>query len=80
MFGTYAYMAPEVIDKETGYDKNVDWWAVGIMLYQLLIGITPFHSKEKKQTLKKIVRSHIVFPDMKVYKIEYSDLLKDLIV
>jgi len=42
--GTPEYLAPEIvkIDIEKGYDKNVDWWNVGIMIYEMLFGVTPF--------------------------------------
>ena len=39
--GTQDYMAPEMINR-AGYDKNIDWWAVGIMMYEMLIGCNPF--------------------------------------
>lgn len=42
--GTCEYMAPEIL-KEEGYTKNVDWWAVGILIYEMLIGKTPFVDK-----------------------------------
>ena len=34
-------MAPEMINR-AGYDKSIDWWAVGIMMYEMLIGCNPF--------------------------------------
>jgi len=39
--GTYEYMAPEIV-KETPYDKSVDIWSLGILLYELLHGYSPF--------------------------------------
>lgn len=39
--GTQDQMSPEMINRN-GYDKNVDWWAVGIMMYEMLIGCNPF--------------------------------------
>ena len=39
--GTPEYLAPEIISK-IGYDKSVDWWALGILMYEMLIGVTPF--------------------------------------
>lgn len=40
--GTVEYMAPE-ITKKKGYGMAVDWWAVGIILYQLAFGANPFN-------------------------------------
>lgn len=39
--GTPEYYAPELINEE-GYDKTVDWWACGILIYEMLTGVTPF--------------------------------------
>ena len=38
--GTLEYMAPEILEKSKNrqYDKNVDWWAVGVITYELLCG------------------------------------------
>ena len=43
MVGTPGYMAPEII-KLNGYDQNVDWWTIGCLLYELLIGKLPFRA------------------------------------
>ena len=40
--GTPDYMSPEMIEKE-GHDYTVDWWALGILTYELLKGSTPFY-------------------------------------
>ena len=39
--GTPDYIAPEMLSRK-GYDETVDWWSVGIMLYEMLIGYAPF--------------------------------------
>lgn len=44
--GTPEYLAPEMV-KEEGHDFAVDWWAIGIIIYELIIGITPFFNKNK---------------------------------
>lgn len=40
--GTPQYLAPEIIIKK-GYDKMVDWWALGILLYEMMIGQPPYN-------------------------------------
>jgi serine/threonine protein kinase len=44
--GTYEYMAPEVL-KESPYDSGIDVWGLGILLYELIEGQSPFKVKEK---------------------------------
>ena len=77
--GTPEYLAPEMVS-QSGHDQGVDWWALGILIYEMLIGVTPFFSKNKKTMLEKIQSAKVVFPDRKKYKIEYSDELMDLVV
>lgn len=77
--GTPEYLAPEMVN-QTGHDKSVDWWAVGVLIYEMLIGVTPFFNKNKNMLLMKIKNSKVVFPDRKKYKIDFSDGVMDLIV
>jgi serum/glucocorticoid-regulated kinase 2 len=76
--GTPEYLAPEMIS-HAGHDKTVDWWAVGILVYEMLIGVTPFFNRNRQVLMSKIKHSKIVFPDRKTYKIGYSDEIVDVI-
>ena len=51
--GTPEYLAPEIIS-ESGHDKSVDWWALGIIMYEMLIGVTPFFNKNRNALFSKI--------------------------
>ena len=77
--GTPEYLAPEMVNR-TGHDKNVDWWAVGILIYEMLIGVTPFYNRNRNMLLMKIKNSKVIFPDRTRYRIDYSDEIVDLIV
>ena len=76
--GTPEYLAPEMVS-HAGHDKSVDWWAIGIMIYEMLVGVTPFFNKNRKVLMSKIKHSRIVFPDRRTYRIAYSDEMVDLI-
>jgi serum/glucocorticoid-regulated kinase 2 len=76
--GTPEYLAPEMIT-QGGHDKNVDWWALGVLIYEMLIGVTPFYNRNRAVMMSKIQKSKIVFPHKKKYNIEYSDEVKEII-
>merc|ERR1711872_661770 len=52
--GTPDYIAPEVFSQK-GYEKSVDWWSLGVILYECLVGYPPFYAEEPLQTCRKIV-------------------------
>jgi serine/threonine protein kinase len=64
--GTPEYIAPEMVDG-TGHDFGVDWWAVGVLVYEMLIGVTPFFNRNKQVLMSKIRHSKVVFPDRAHY-------------
>ena len=51
--GTPLYSSPQLL-KKRGYTEKVDTWALGVMLYEMLVGVTPFHSFEMKDLIAKI--------------------------
>jgi serine/threonine protein kinase len=60
--GTEEYIAPEVI-KGSGHTSAVDWWTLGILIYEMLYGTTPFKGKNRHATFANILREDIPFPD-----------------
>ncbi|PAA47883.1 hypothetical protein BOX15_Mlig021692g4 [Macrostomum lignano] len=59
--GTIEYMAPEVLVRQ-GHGKDVDWWSLGTLMYDMLSGGPPFSADTKKQTIDKILRSRLCLP------------------
>ena len=59
--GTIEYMAPEII-KGKGHGKGVDWWSVGILLYEMLNGLPPFRSNNKAKLQKQIAQERVKLP------------------
>jgi len=70
--GTPEYLAPEMI-QGVGHQKAVDWWCLGILLYELTVGITPFYSGNVDEMYHKIVNAKLRFPP------RLSDDCRDLI-
>ncbi|OZJ05863.1 hypothetical protein BZG36_00869 [Bifiguratus adelaidae] len=59
--GTVEYMAPEVL-LELAYDRTVDWWSLGIMLYDMLTGSPPFSATNRKKTQENVIKKKLVLP------------------
>lgn len=59
--GTSEYMAPEMLTR-TGYGKAVDWWALGALCYEMLVGRPPFQAKSQKELDKKILSEKVSTP------------------
>ena len=63
-FGTYEYMAPEVVEV-TPFNKKfqIDWWAFGVLLYELRYKKTPFKANRFDLIEKRILTDEVKFPD-----------------
>ena len=59
--GTDEYLAPELI-KGNKYDFSIDWWALGVLIYELCFHITPFYDKKTSKIHKNILHKKPVFP------------------
>ncbi|XP_031098421.1 serine/threonine-protein kinase tricorner-like [Ipomoea triloba] len=78
--GTPDYIAPEVLLKK-GYGMECDWWSLGAIMYEMLVGYPPFYSDEPMSTCRKIVnwRTHLKFPEEAKLSPEAHDLIRRLL-
>eukprot|EP01017_Pseudomicrothorax_dubius_P032796 TRINITY_DN4330_c0_g3_i4.p1 TRINITY_DN4330_c0_g3~~TRINITY_DN4330_c0_g3_i4.p1 ORF type:complete len:334 (-),score=98.66 TRINITY_DN4330_c0_g3_i4:378-1379(-) len=78
--GTPDYIAPEVFSQK-GYSELVDWWSVGVILYEMLVGYPPFFSDDPSTTCQKILnwRRHLAIPPEANLSPEATDLIKRLL-
>ena len=78
--GTPDYIAPEVF-KQKGYGQEIDWWSLGVIMFEMMIGYPPFYSDNSTETCKKILdwENHLeIRPEANISK-EAVDILKRLI-
>ena len=73
--GTPDYIAPEIFLLE-GYGNECDWWSLGAIMFECLVGYPPFCSETPHETYKKIVnwQYHLAFPDDVHLSIESADI------
>lgn len=74
--GTPDYIAPEVLLKR-GYGMECDWWSLGAIMYEMLVGYPPFYSDDPVTTCRKIVhwKNHLKFPEEARLTPEAKDLI-----
>ena len=78
--GTPDYIAPEVF-KQKGYGQEIDWWSLGVIMFEMMIGYPPFYSESSTETCKKILdweNNLEIRPEANISK-EAVDILKRLI-
>ncbi|KAL1208969.1 putative serine/threonine protein kinase IRE [Cardamine amara subsp. amara] len=61
--GTPDYLAPEIL-LGTGHGATADWWSVGVILYELLLGMPPFNADQPQQIFDNILNRNIQWPDV----------------
>ncbi|KAF9107014.1 AGC protein kinase Gad8 [Mortierella sp. GBA35] len=60
--GTPEYLAPELLLGQ-GYTKTVDWWTLGVLLYEMLTGLPPFYDENIHEMYRKILQDELRFPE-----------------
>ncbi|KAG6537911.1 hypothetical protein ZIOFF_003014 [Zingiber officinale] len=84
--GTPDYIAPEVLLKK-GYGMECDWWSLGAIMYEMLVGYPPFYSEDPMSTCRKLKpdlkivnwRNHLKFPEEAKLSAEAKDLVSRLL-
>ncbi|KAL6794401.1 serine/threonine protein kinase, AGC family [Trichoderma sp. SZMC 28012] len=76
--GTPEYLAPELLKGE-GYGKTVDWWTLGVLLYEMLTGLPPFYDENTNEMYRKILTAPLNFPGYDVVPPAARDLLTKLL-
>eukprot|EP01133_Synstelium_polycarpum_P006095 gene6095-7060_t len=74
--GTPEYLAPEIIQSK-GHGKAVDWWALGILIFEMLAGYPPFYDDDTFVIYDKILAARITFPTH--FDLDAKDLVKKLL-
>lgn len=74
--GTPDYIAPEVIAVQP-YNQAVDWWSFGVLIYEMLAGVTPFADPSPIKTYEKISLAHVHYP--RRFHADAVELLKGLL-
>ena len=60
--GSIAYLAPEVLKKQ-GHGKAVDWYLLGVLLYEMLTGVTPYYDKNRNNLFYNIEQGKLIIPN-----------------
>jgi len=80
--GTPDYIAPEVfMQKEEGYGRECDWWSLGVIMYECLVGYPPFATNDPSKTARKVVnwKQTLQFPPEARLSSASKDLISRLI-
>lgn len=77
--GTAEYLAPEMLT-DKGHDFSLDWWTLGILLYEMVTGIPPFYNKERPVMFRNIRSAKVRFPNKNKDNFEVLPAAQDLIL
>nr|AML78487.1 putative LOV domain-containing protein [Erythroxylum coca] len=77
--GTEEYIAPEIITG-SGHSSAIDWWALGVLLYEMLYGRTPFRGKNRQRTFSNILHKDLTFPSSIPVSLTARQLINALLI
>lgn len=73
--GSVAYLAPEML-KRTGHGKAVDWYLLGVVLYEMLVGLPPYYADSKEELFSNIENAQLKIPSY--LSSDVKDLLRNV--
>lgn len=74
--GTPDYLAPEIL-RNNGYNRAVDWYALGVLIYEMLVGMPPFYNENQAKLYENIVNQKARFPP--AFDLVARDLIESLL-
>lgn len=77
--GTEEYIAPEII-RGKGHTSAVDWWTLGIFIYEMLYGTTPFKGSDRKRTFTNILKKDVKFLESQPISSNCKSLIRKLLI
>lgn len=78
--GTPNYLAPEILEGIEGHSFEVDVWALGIMIFTLLVGKPPYEGENVQSTYKRIAKNNYAFPSDCIISPMAKDLIQKILV
>ncbi|GAA5948498.1 hypothetical protein JCM3765_004903 [Sporobolomyces pararoseus] len=76
--GTTSFLAPEVL-LDIGYSYPADWWSLGVLLFEMSWGWSPFYAETAVEEYERILKSEIKIPNKGGYSAELKDLVLQLL-
>lgn len=76
LVGTPEYLAPEIYYRK-GYGNAIDWWALGVLIYEMSFGSSPFHSKDDTKIVQNILKNNYRFPEY--FSVDQRDIIHNLL-
>ena len=76
--GTPEYLAPEVLDRK-GHGTCVDWWGLGMVLFEMLTGLPPWYTTDRKKLFARIRTAALKFPSFAAISPEAKSIIAQLL-
>lgn len=79
--GTPEYMAPELIETDGyGYGQKSDWWALGVLMFEMMYGFPPFYHEDPQEALHLILTADVEFPEIPEFSPQCKHVVSELLI